>query len=221
MSAYSETYLECARSVLGASFDFAACSLGVALPEYAGLFTATGYARRFAAGEPAVLAGGSGAELAMRVLGRAGLGFRRPAGHEALIGRGSEYWAGWALAYYQWQRCTSFEELFARVPIATVQALYVPYHEMDIQQFVAHMDELCLGARAESRLKAWRQASGLTQRQLASASGVPLRTLQQYEQRQKNINAARSEYVVALARCLGCHPADLLEGTVTHALMQL
>lgn len=46
---------------------------------------------------------------------------------------------------------------------------------------------------------------------IAERSGVPLRTLQQYEQRQKNINRASAEYVIALARVLGCMPEELME----------
>ena len=42
-------------------------------------------------------------------------------------------------------------------------------------------------------------------------SGIPLRTIQQYEQRQKNINKAQAEYLVALARVLCCEVEDLME----------
>lgn len=65
--------------------------------------------------------------------------------------------------------------------------------------------------RAESRLKAYRRLIGLSQVELAEKANVPLRTLQQYEQRQKNINKAQAEYVIRLADSLNCHPADLLE----------
>lgn len=42
-------------------------------------------------------------------------------------------------------------------------------------------------------------------------SGIPMRTIQQYEQRQKNINKAKAEYVVMLAKTLFCTGEDLIE----------
>ena len=74
-------------------------------------------------------------------------------------------------------------------------ALYSPYHEMDIRQFVDKMNELV----------------GLNQRELAELSGVPLRTIQQYEQRQKDINKAQAQHLVMLAQVLCCDMRDLME----------
>lgn len=217
--AYCKTYLECARRVLGGSFDCAVHELGMPFAQYVALFCASGYAGRFACGEPAVVVGVSGAELASRVVERVGLGTSQRMKPAPLPGRGGEYWAGWALAYYQWQRSLSFERIFASVPADELLVLYGSYHEMDIRHFVDRMDELCFPVGGRTRLKAQRLRMGLTQRELAEASGVPLRTLQQYEQRQKNINACRSEYLVNLAAALCCHPSDLLEGSVTYRAM--
>ena len=82
---------------------------------------------------------------------------------------------------------------------------------MDISQFVDHLNERIRGAKYLTNLKLLRTRSGLSQSQLASVSGVPLRTIQQYEQRQKNINKAQAEYVFMLSRSLSCNPEDLLE----------
>jgi hypothetical protein len=38
-----------------------------------------------------------------------------------------------------------------------------------------------------------------------------LRTIQQYEQGQKNINKAQAEYIIKLSKALYCEPAALLE----------
>ena len=73
---------------------------------------------------------------------------------------------------------------------------------VDIDKHITH---------TESRIKAYRKLIGLSQAELAERANVPLRTLQQYEQRQKNINKAQAEYVIRLADSLNCHPADLLE----------
>ncbi len=54
--------------------------------------------------------------------------------------RSEEYWAGWALAYYQWEAGMSFEEINLYVPIKEVMSMYYPFHEMDIRQFVDAMN---------------------------------------------------------------------------------
>jgi transcriptional regulator with XRE-family HTH domain len=51
----------------------------------------------------------------------------------------------------------------------------------------------------------------MTQKKLAEASGVSLRMIQLYEQRAQDINRARTDAVIALARVLGCRAEDLLE----------
>ena len=55
------------------------------------------------------------------------------------------------------------------------------------------------------------EARGMFQAVLAEVSGVPLRTLQQYEQRQKDIRKANVGYVHQLARALCCRIEDILE----------
>ena len=69
-------------------------------------------------------------------------------------------------------------------------------------------DQICT---AWNQSKKRRNFSGLSQRQLSDLSGVPLRTIQQYEQRQKNINKAQAEYLLMLAAALDCEPEHLIE----------
>lgn len=125
--------------------------------------------------------------------------------------RSPEYWAGWALAYYQWETALSFLDILECVPLDDIIRMYSPYHEMDIRQFCDRMNELYREANPETRLKQVRQRAGLSQSELAEHSGVPVRTIQQYEQRQKNINKAKAEYLVMLARVLNCPAEELLE----------
>ena len=210
MRAYDETYLERARTTLGCFFDYGVNDLGFDLDEYAGLFVDSGLASRFGSGDPSIVAGRSGVELAWMAVEQTSVPIEGR-GRGASGRRDVEYWTGWAVAYYQWHRALSFEALFRDVPASTVAALFEPYHQMDILQFVDGMDELVFSARTDCRLKARRRQVGLTQRELSEAAGVPLRTLQQYEQRQKNINSASVYYVVSLAKALYCEPMDLME----------
>ena len=82
---------------------------------------------------------------------------------------------------------------------------------MDIRHFCEKMDELFAEATSETNLKRVRKNAGLSQRELAEVSGLPVRTIQQYEQRQKNINKAQAEYLVALSKALYCDIESLLE----------
>ena len=51
----------------------------------------------------------------------------------------------------------------------------------------------------------------MSQKELANKTEIPLRTIQQYEQKQKNINKAQAEYLIRLSKALYCEPEDLLE----------
>ena len=63
----------------------------------------------------------------------------------------------------------------------------------------------------KTNLKRIRTAKGYSQKQLADLSGVGLRSIQMYEQRQKDINKAQSDSLFRLAKVLGCTMEDLLE----------
>ena len=115
------------------------------------------------------------------------------------------------MAYYQWETGLSFEEIARHVPIVEIQALYSPYHEMDIRHFVDKVNELYKMASPESKLKVMRQRAGLSQRELAELTNIPVRTIQQYEQRQKSINRAQAYYLLLLAKTLCCDVEELLE----------
>lgn len=62
-----------------------------------------------------------------------------------------------------------------------------------------------------SALKRFRAYAMLSQGELAERTGIPVRTIQQYEQRQKNINNAKAETIFRLAKALYCNPDDLFE----------
>lgn len=208
--AYDKVYLDKARSALGRMLDFAVHDLGYDIGEFFDLFISTGTAERFETGDYTLLVGKSGVELAYEVLDRA-LGSVERISPRYTANRSEEYWTGWALAYYQWETALSFREIVRYVPIKEIRALYSPYHEMDIRQFVDKINDLYRAAKPDTNLKVLRQRAGLSQRELAERSGVPLRTIQQYEQRQKQINKAQAEYLAMLAKALRCDMEDLIE----------
>lgn len=208
--AYDKVYLDKARTALGRMLDFAVYDLKYDIEDFFALFITSGIAAQFEKGDYRVIVGMSGVELAYKVLELAKGGENRIKPQYS-ADRSEEYWAGWALAYYQWDTALSFEEIVRAVPMKRIVQMYSPYHEMDIRQFCDKMNELYRTAQPETNLKALRQRVGLSQRELAEQSGVPLRTIQQYEQRQKSINKAQAEYLLMLARILCCDIEDLIE----------
>ena len=208
--AYDKVYLDKARTALGRMLDFAVYDLKYDISEFFDLFISSGVAERFETGDFSVIVGMSGVELAYKALEQSGVE-RERVNPNYTASRSEEFWLGWALAYYQWETSLRFAEIVQYVPIKDMIALYMPYHEMDIRQFVDQVNAMYKAAKPETNLKLLRQKAGLSQRRLADFSGIPLRTIQQYEQRQKNINKAQAEYLVALARVLCCEVEDLME----------
>ena len=63
----------------------------------------------------------------------------------------------------------------------------------------------------DTNLKRIRASYGCTQAELAKHSGVSLRSIQMYEQRNKDINKASTETLYRISKVLGCTIEDLLE----------
>ena len=125
--------------------------------------------------------------------------------------RSREYWAGWALAQYQWFSGHRFKDIFERIPLAKIREMYNPYHEMDITHFTETMEEYYNAAKVDSRLKCIRENRGLSQSELAEQSGINVRNIQMYEQRANDIDKAQAHTLYKLSRVLGCSIEDLLE----------
>ena len=57
----------------------------------------------------------------------------------------------------------------------------------------------------------WREACGLSQSELAEDADVPLRQIQLFEQRQRDIDKPASETLFRISKALCCRMEDLLE----------
>ncbi len=207
--AYSEMYLDRAQTALATMLDFAVNDLGLDPDAFFELFLISGIADRFGSGDPATVAGRSGTEIALDVLTRCGFP-EVTTEPQIRFDRTEEYWTGWALAYYQWDCARSFRSIIRCVPVSRIRSLYHPYHEMDLRQFADQMNRLCRQAEPDPALKRLRLGAALSQRRLSEISGVHLRTIQQYEQGQKNIRHARAECLLMLASALCCSVEDLV-----------
>ena len=109
--AYREIYLSKAQAALGDAFDYAVNACGIPGEDFVKLFITSTISRRMENGEPSVLAGKSGIELASDVMLET-TGKSLDAEPAEKLGRSREYWVGWAVAYYQWYSARSYSEIF-------------------------------------------------------------------------------------------------------------
>lgn len=210
MNAYDSSLVYNAQTRMGWMLDFAVNVYRYELEKFYRLFLKSDISRKFALGSSSVLEGKSGRELAYLVLadeGYEGDIIRA----ERYIERSEEYWTGWVLAYFQWETALSFREIEDVCSISEIRQMYSPYHEMDISQFCIKMREKYMDRNPDTQLKKIRKLAGYSQKYLSERTGIPLKTIQQYEQRQKNINHARVDYLMLLSRELSCEVEALVE----------
>lgn len=210
--AYKESYLNKAQKTLAAMMDFAVFDLKYEPDEFFMLFLQSGLVGEFGRGNPKYIAGKSGAELAREVV------FITTGQSVEIVptprfDRSPIYWAGWVLAYYQWYSGHSFEEIHKVLPFTELLRMYPTLHEADISKFVSIANEVLTESKeqSETNLSRLRRARGLSQKELSEASGVALRMIQLYEQKQNDINKAQAASLHNLAQVLGCKIEDLFE----------
>ncbi|MCC8162869.1 MAG: helix-turn-helix transcriptional regulator [Lachnospiraceae bacterium] len=208
--AYSESYLNNAKSCLAVFFDYAINDCAFSPDWLSKLFVTTGIAEQFERGNPAYIAGMSGVELAREVINLA-YGRKELPEPYHYDGCSPEYWAGWALAEYQWYTGRRFRDIFDRLPLSEIISMYTVYHEMDITSFIDSVEEKYRAVRREPKLKQIRESRGLSQNELAERSGVNVRSIRSYEQRGNEIDKAQAQTLYRLSRVLGCTVEDLLE----------
>ena len=177
---------------------------------YLQMFIVSGLAEQFALGNPRIIAGKSGIELACETL-RFNSGKESHNSTQLIEDRSAEYWAGWALAHYQWYTAKSFTSILRAMKFYDIVKMYPTFHEADITRFFAAALEIYNQNSPQTNLKRIREAVGFSQTQLAKEADVSLRSIQMYEQRNKDINRSQVITIAKIARALGCQIDDLLE----------
>ena len=209
--AYQKFYLNDAQQNLAVMFDYAIRLLKYDGDQFFLYFIQSEVAQKFEHANPKYIAGMCGIELAQNVLNKIGAAPKFP--DDPKIELGKEFWLGWVLAYYQWYSGLRFSDLqeYGLVP-SEILSRYI-LHEADISKFVSTANKIILANKSASptRLQKIRKARGLTQKELSELSGVSLRMIQLYEQRQNDINQASGQTINALARALCCNFYEIME----------
>lgn len=207
--AYDEIYLDDAMETLGTALEYAVLVAHIDGQEFINLFIATEIATEFGKGNVKYVSGMSGIELARLVLAKCYISI--PSGTEIpSTNYPAEYWIGWILAYYQWYTDKSFTTICKKLKYDNLHNLYGVLHEADQSKAIKVFDDIMAKGK-ESNLAIARKNKNLTQKELAKRSGVSLRSIQLYEQKQTDINRAQYNHLKALSKVLGCNIDDLLE----------
>lgn len=234
--AYDPALAERAARTLGRMLDFSVYSLHGDVASMMDLFTACGLARLFENGDIRTIAGISGIELAYGILDRSGLAYERTAPRHT-ISLSPEFWCGYTLAMIQCKACLPFDAIMRRFDHSGFMSDYVDQRTSYLESLDLSMDadkrsaalrafgagysgdavsrflaeeHAGTGNAAGCSLKSMRIKNGLSQSGLAKAAGIPVRTIQQYEQGQKDLSKAGAGYLIALSRVLNCPPEILL-----------
>lgn len=213
MRAYSELYVSDAMKNLGGMLDYAVNDCGFAAGEILDIFIISGRADLFGSGDPHLVAGMSGEELAISVIQESGLTREIPPS-TFRAERTREYWSGWILAYLQWETGWPFRWICSNLAADDLLALYPVLHEVSEQKAASVLRSRLAETRKQTQLQRMRIYAGMTQAALARKAEVSLRSIQMYEQKRKDINRAQAETLFRLANALGCGEKDLLEREV-------
>ena len=208
--AYQEMYLSNAQALLGDAFDYAINVCGIAGGDFTKMFLVSTVSKRIENGEAAYLLGKSGIEAAIDVV--AETTGKVPTAEPVInYSRSAEYWIGWAVAYYQWLSSRRFSDIFEALTFEDLRKMYTTLHEADISKFADIADTKIREHFPDTNLKRIRRLYGCTQAELAKRSGIGLRSIQMYEQRNKDINKASAETLRSLSKVLGCTMEALME----------
>lgn len=208
--AYDEEYLRWAMRILGDAVDYAVYSCEMDADRFFGMFLVSGIAKQFENGNPTYVAGMTGCELVKKVILKSGMEVP-DIPDEMYVDKSPEYWAGWAIAYYQWYTGRTFSRIHQAVSMQEILYMYPTLHEADLMKFVGIMNEKLQHYYVDTNLKRIRELTGFTQSELAERSGVPLEQLQLFEERKADINRAQAIDIFKIGKILGCRYEELLE----------
>lgn len=208
--AYPEIFVGKVQTKVGDAFDYAVNVLGMEGEEFVKLFVVSSISKRIENGEPSIILGKSGIEIVLDVILET-TGKQIDGKSVETYTRSREYWIGWAISYYQWYSSRSYSEIFKVISFNDLQNMYNTLHEADISRFVDIVDEKIRVYFKDTNLKRIRNTYGCSQSTLAILSGVSLRSIQMYEQKQKDINKASAETLYRISKVLGCTIEDLME----------
>lgn len=208
--AYQEYYVNKVQSKLADVFDYAMNVCGISGNDFIKMFIVSSISKHIENGNPKYALGKSGVEILQDIMYEI-KGEWLDVEVQERYTRSKEYWIGWAVAYYQWFSDRKFNEIFEVFSFEDLENMYYTLHEADITKFVDIVDKKMKEYFSEIKLKIFRKNAKLTQLELSKKSGVSLRSIQMYEQKNKDINKASAHTLYRFSKVFGCNVEDLIE----------
>ncbi len=202
IQSYNEFYLPYVSENLGTMFEHAIDS-GKNPIIFWNTFITSNVAKQIEIGNPKYLTS-SALDYLIELYGK-GISNRQH------IAKDRYYWAGWILAQFQYYTGYSFYKINKHLSIERVLDMYPTLHEADVTKFYDVAMTYFKNQIGITNLQKIRKARGLSQKELSNRANVAIRSIQMYEQKQKDINKTQAQTLYRIARVLGCNIEDLLE----------
>lgn len=193
---------------LASMFDLAVNDYNIDGDRFWDMFVTSGIAEQIENNNPKYTAGQSGEELLLEIIKRAGITAIKER-KEYIFGRSAEYWCGYIIANSQIALGKTFKEIHNQIAFEELENMYKTLHEAPAEKTIEIIEKRSLLKPTKLKLK--RENLNMSQADLAEKSSVSKRTIQSYEQCEKDINKASVEIVSKLANALNCSIGDLLE----------
>lgn len=210
INSYDELYVDDFMESLGVAF-YLSEYFKLGAKKFLDLFIASGIAAQIENGNPKYLAGRCGSELYEEVLKKTGLFTDLNFPDDYFDIEGSAFWIGWTIAHYQWQSGKHFTDIRDMIGVDFLYRLYPSGHCSSEEWVCIQLDEIMECSKRENRLKSYRKAIGISQKELSEISGVNIRTIRAYEQGSKDLNNAGAMTVYQIAKSLKLNIDDLIE----------
>ncbi len=176
------------------------------------MFMISGYSRRYETGDPSVIYGLSGTELYHKVIADCDYPSGKAPDTGERIRHDGAYGCGELLAYYMQESGRPLKDIFRYLSFGRLYGFYPELSRSTLKEASSAIErKIHERSTSSTRLQTVRKRSGMSQKALSEASGVNIRTLQQYEIGNKDINHAAACKVLSLSRTLYCDPKDIME----------
>lgn len=205
LRSYDESYLPHAMNLMSSMLECAVDYFHQDADRFFHLFLLSPLCGQFESGDPALLQDHTGLELCCMVLGK----LDPPSYVPSIEEHTPLSWAARSLTYCQWYMNRTFCEIVLCAPLSDILSWYSDLHDKSTEEFIH--DVAARLRKRPTNLELFRRREGLSQRQLSVRTGVSLRSIQLYEQRQNDLYKAQYNTLSALAKIFHCTSDDLMD----------
>ena len=208
--AYYDDYVSDAQDTLGNMFEYGVNLCKIDPEHFFTMFLNSGLAEQFEKGNPRVVAGMSGGELAKEVI-RKSTGQEPDVEEEYFLDKSPEYWAGWILAYYQWETGRSFRKISEYLSISDILCMYPTMHEADVSKFVDTAESIYVRKHTSTYFHKKCTRLNYSLDRIASESNISSEIIQKLDSDRTCIWDLSVRDLYKLTKILDCSMEELLE----------